>query len=116
MTMWFSPRIELLPVSGAVFPLARQWEEDRLDQLATTALFSLNVVYVGLGVWSTWKLWKRSAGSRPAVMLLILFVLLRTAFLTTLETPEPRYVLECFPAVIAMGAVGLSLRTKSTEA
>jgi hypothetical protein len=39
-----------------------------------------------------------------------LFMALRTAFLTTLETPEPRYVLECFPAVIALGAVGLAGR------
>jgi hypothetical protein len=38
------------------------------------------------------------------VAFLILFMLLRTAFLTTLETPEPRYVLECFPALIAMAA------------
>jgi hypothetical protein len=32
------------------------------------------------------------------------FIFLRTAFLTTLETPEPRYVLVCFPALMAMGA------------
>jgi len=29
---------------------------------------------------------------------------LRTAFLTTVETPEPRYVLVCFPALIALAA------------
>jgi hypothetical protein len=38
------------------------------------------------------------------VAFLVLFVVLRTAFLTTLETPEPRYVLVCFPALIAIGA------------
>jgi hypothetical protein len=38
------------------------------------------------------------------VAFLVLFILIRTAFLTTLETPEPRYVLVCFPALIAMGA------------
>jgi hypothetical protein len=32
-------------------------------------------------------------------------MVMRTAFLTTLETPEPRYVLVCFPALIAMGAL-----------
>jgi hypothetical protein len=41
---------------------------------------------------------------RPAVAVLIVFILLRTAFLTTLETPEPRYVLVCFPALIALAA------------
>jgi hypothetical protein len=36
--------------------------------------------------------------------MMILFVVLRTAFLTTIETPEPRYVLVCFPIVLAMAA------------
>ena len=39
-----------------------------------------------------------------AIAFLVLFMVLRTAFLTTLETPEPRYVLVCFPAMIALGA------------
>ena len=39
-----------------------------------------------------------------AVAFLALFIVLRTAFLTSLETPEPRYVLVCFPALIALGA------------
>jgi len=49
----------------------------------------------------------------------IAFIVLRTAFLTTLETPEPRYVLECFPAVIALGALafarGMPLSTAATS-
>ena len=40
----------------------------------------------------------------PAAMMLVAFIVIRTAFLTTMETPEPRYVLECFPAVFALGA------------
>jgi hypothetical protein len=42
--------------------------------------------------------------------MLAIFVLVRTVFLTTVETPEPRYVLVCFPAVIALAAHGLSPR------
>jgi hypothetical protein len=30
------------------------------------------------------------------------FVLLRSVFLSSLENPEPRYVLECFPVVLAL--------------
>jgi hypothetical protein len=37
-------------------------------------------------------------------VMMLLYILARTAFLTTLETPEPRYVLVCFPALFAMGA------------
>jgi len=101
--MWFTPRIELLPFSGNVFPLAYMREEDPVDQRVTIAYFFLNIIYVVLGVAGAWKLW-RYPGARPAVAFIILYILIRTAFLTTLETPEPRYVLVCFPALIAFAA------------
>jgi len=36
--------------------------------------------------------------------LLLTFVLLRSAFLGTLENPEPRYTLECYPVIILLGS------------
>jgi hypothetical protein len=104
VTLWFTPRIELLPVSGVVFPLAQSWEDDRIDQCITVAFFLLNVAYIALAVWGAVRLWRRSPSARSAVVLLAVFILSRTAFLTTLETPEPRYVLVCFPALIALAA------------
>ena len=102
--MWFTPRIELIPVSGTVFPLVVSWRDDKVDQLVTVGLFLLNLGYVALGFWGAWRLWRSGSPVRPAVALIVTFILLRTAFLTTLETPEPRYVLVCFPALIALGA------------
>ena len=32
---------------------------------------------------------------------LLAYLLVRTAFLTTVEAPEPRYVLSCYPVVLA---------------
>ena len=104
LTLWFSPRIELLPLSGTVFPLAQSWEDDPIDQSVTAGLFLLNIFYVGLALWGAVLLWRRAPAARGAIALLATFVLLRTAFLTTLETPEPRYVLVCFPALLALGA------------
>jgi hypothetical protein len=104
VTMWFTPRIELLPVSGTVFPLRQSWEDDKVDQSVTVSLFLLNIAYIALAIWGALRLWRRSSPVRPAVALLIVFIVLRTAFLTTLETPEPRYVLVCFPALIALAA------------
>lgn len=101
--IWFTPRIELLPVSGHVFPLRYMHEEDPVDQRVTLMFFFLNIAYVLLGLCGAWRLWKFPA-LRPAVALMLFYIVLRTAFLTTLETPEPRYVLVCFPALIAMGA------------
>ena len=103
-TMWFTPRIELVPVAGHVFPLAQMHEDDPVDQYVTAGLFFLNIIYVGLGALGAWRLWRWNRAPRPAVAALALFVVLRTAFLTTLETPEPRYVLVCFPVVLAFAA------------
>jgi hypothetical protein len=101
--IWFTPRIELLPVAGNVFPLAYMHEEDPVDQRVTISYFFLNIIYVALGILGAGKLW-RYPGVRPAVAFILLYILVRTAFLATLETPEPRYVLVCFPAVIAFAA------------
>lgn len=103
-TIWFTPRIELLPVSGNVFPLAQMREDDPVDQEVTSLFFLLNLFCMGLGIWGAVWLWGSNPAARTMVAFLWLFIFLRTAFLTTLETPEPRYVLVCFPALIAMGA------------
>jgi hypothetical protein len=66
-------------------------------------MFFLNILYVGLGLWGAWRLWKFSA-AHAVVCFFLLYFILRTTFLTTLETPEPRYVLVCFPALMALGA------------
>jgi hypothetical protein len=102
--IWFTPRIELLPVSGNVFPLRQMRQDDPVDQEVSILFFMMNLFYVALGVCGATWLWRASPAARPAVAFLALFIVLRTAFLTTLETPEPRYVLVCFPALIAMGA------------
>jgi len=101
--IWFTPRIELLPVSGHVFPLAYMHEEDPVDQRVTILWFFLNILYVALGLCGAWRL-SRFAALRAPVALMVLYFVLRTAFLTTLETPEPRYVLVCFPLLIALAA------------
>lgn len=101
--IWFTPRIELLPVSGNVFPLALMAEEDPIDQRVTIVLFFLNIVFVALGIFGAVRLVPHRA-ARPALVLIALYIFLRTIFLSTLETPEPRYVLVCFPALIAVAA------------
>jgi hypothetical protein len=103
VTMWFTPRIELLPFSGVVFPLIKSWQNDPIDLSVTLLLFLLNIIYIAVAIWGATRLWAYPS-ARPAVALLFVFVLLRTVFLTTLETPEPRYVLVCYPALLALAA------------
>jgi hypothetical protein len=111
--MWFTPRIELIPVSGTVFPLVQSWEDDKVDQSVTVGFFLLNIAYVVLAIAGAIRLWRSSTAVRPALAMMILFVVLRTAFLTTIETPEPRYVLVCFPIVLASAAQVFSQPAKA---
>lgn len=73
----------------------------------------MNIIYVALGIAGAWKLWRYPA-VRPAIAFIVLYILVRTAFLASLETPEPRYVLVCFSAIIAFGAQ-LFARTASND-
>ena len=108
-TMWFTPRVDLLPFSGHFWPIRQQWRRDRMDVSITLFLGALNFLYVGLAFVGSCRAfgWKgaHAEGLRWSVAFLIAFILIRTAFLTTVETPEPRYVLECYPAVLALGAM-----------
>jgi 4-amino-4-deoxy-L-arabinose transferase-like glycosyltransferase len=100
LTLWFTPRIELLPYSGHLWPMRVEWEDDRPDFVVTLGLVIVNFIYLAMALAGAWM-----ARRRPGVAFLIAFIIIRTAFFTKfVETPEPRYVLECFPAVIALAA------------
>jgi 4-amino-4-deoxy-L-arabinose transferase-like glycosyltransferase len=100
LTMWFTPRVELLPNSSPLRPVRSEWEDDRLDFVATLGLGLLDAAYIILALAGAWIV-----RGRPGVALLIVFILVRTAYIASvIETPEPRYVLECFPAVLALAA------------
>lgn len=110
--IWFTPRIELLPVAGHVFPLRAMYQFDPVDQRVTILLFFLNIFYLALALWGALRL-RHSPAARAVLAFFFLYILVRTAFLTTLETPEPRYVLVCFPALIALAAQAFLPRTPS---
>ena len=101
LTIWFTPRVELLPFSGNLWPLRRGMagRPPRFPGHAHSGLGELDLHRVGAG--GAWI-----ARRSPGVAFLVVFILVRTVYFCTFadEAPEPRYVLECFPAVIALGA------------
>jgi Dolichyl-phosphate-mannose-protein mannosyltransferase len=100
LVLWFTPRVELLPISGHLTPIAEEWEDDRPDFLQTLGLVVVSLAYVGLALAAI-----LSVPRTPFLRFLIVFIIVRTVFFAyEVETPEPRYVLECFPALIALGA------------
>ena len=111
--MWFTPRIETLPYSGDLWPPRQRLEEDWQDLLVTLSFGGVNLVMVGLAVLGLLA-WRRQLAFAD---LLLTWILLRTASLTTVETPEPRYVLECYPAVFVLAALGaVALRQRFSPA
>ncbi|MBZ5504006.1 MAG: glycosyltransferase family 39 protein [Acidobacteriia bacterium] len=91
--MWLRPRTELLNIE------TRWWEFNQHEGETAFAVgwAGLCMLYIAAALrgWMHWRL-------GLAGVLLIGFVLLRSLFLSTLENPEPRYVLECFPVLLAL--------------
>jgi hypothetical protein len=114
-TIWFTPRIELLPFSGKVWPVKEAWQEDPIDFSFTVGFFTLGVLYVALALWGAARLWRENHALQLEVAFFFAYIFVRTAFLTTLETPEPRYVLVCFPAVFALAGQVFARCKKPTE-
>jgi hypothetical protein len=98
-SMWFTPRTTLLPFSGRFWPLAESYHYSPSGFKVTLGFALLNVLYVVLFLAAVW-----SCRMNPGVLLIVTFVVARTAFLTQLQTCEPRYVLVCFPALLAISA------------
>lgn len=89
--MWLRPRTELLP------PDPRWWEfnDDKRWLTISIGFGLLNLAYVGLACLGAWRVRGLSF-----IGLLLAFVIVRSVFLGSLENPETRYTLECYPAVI----------------
>jgi 4-amino-4-deoxy-L-arabinose transferase-like glycosyltransferase len=104
--MWLRPRTEILPCN------TRWWEFDELPQwlALSIALAVVNLFYVGAGLLGLLRgRWALGCG------LLFTFVILRSLFLGSLENPETRYTLECYPVLIVMAAAWFSKATPAEQ-
>ena len=94
--MWLRPRTETLPSDS------RWWEfnDDPKWSALAVALGIVGLFYVGMAAAGLMR-----GRAIPLVGLLLTFVVLRSIFLGTLENPEPRYTLECYPAIIIFASI-----------
>ncbi len=106
--MWFAPRGRSLGYSGALWPPTEKWRENPWDFGVTAAFGLLNLAYFGFAIAGAWH-----CRARYAMAMLIAFVLIRSAFLTSQVSIEPRYVIVCFPAFLAIAAQAFAISRSS---
>ncbi|MEY2412833.1 MAG: hypothetical protein QOD84_1439 [Acidobacteriaceae bacterium] len=104
--MWFRPRTEKLPADS------RWWEfnDDPKWSVLAVALGLINLAYLTTALITLLR--------RTPILylgLLLTFVMVRSMFLSTLENPEPRYTLECYPVVIILAAGLASGKSKRLQ-
>ncbi len=106
--MWLRPRTEILP------PDVRWWEfnDDAKHSFMAVGFGLLNLAYVAGALLALIPRTSRRPSGMRWAGLFVIFLLLRSAFLGTLENPEPRYTLECYPVVILWAAAYLGNATK----
>jgi hypothetical protein len=101
--MWLRPRTEMLPSDS------RWWEFN--DDPPWSAL-AVGLGLIGLFYAATGLAGLVRGRAFRCVGLLTTFVVARSLFLGTLENPEPRYTLECFPVVIVFAAAVFQARRR----
>ncbi len=105
--MWFRPRVENLPIDLDWWAYSHHHVETRFSWFYA----GLNAFYVVLalvGLCLRPRLW----------VSMLAYMLMRSALLSTIEAPEARYTIECFPMLFALGgiAVGRMFRRASPSA
>jgi hypothetical protein len=93
--MWLRPRVENLNIDRDWWAYARHHAETRFSWCYA----GLNVLYLALaavGILLRPRFWKA----------LLAYILLRSALLLTVEAPETRYTIECFPMLFVLAGIG----------
>ena len=94
--MWLRPRVENLNIDRDWWVYSRHRSETRFSWFYA----GLNLFYLGLatlGIVLRPRFWKA----------MLAYILLRSALLLTVEAPETRYTIECFPMIFVLGGTAL---------
>src|SRR6185369_11592839 len=97
--LWLRPRTEMLPIAPHWWRLS---EDDPPQFRWAVFLGTINLFYV---LAAGFALLRRRL---RFVAFFLAFFLFRTVFLAWLPNPEPRYMLECYPALLAMAGAAFT--------
>ena len=110
-SLWFDTHSQYYPFEGELFPL--DYMDYSIHQQYWLPLFAgLTWAYTLLGALGAWCLLRaRSKEARLWLALAGLIIFLRLGFFSTLENPEPRYVVEIFPFLAILGGIAIGFLT-----
>jgi hypothetical protein len=94
--MWLRPRVENLNIDLDWWVYRNHYAETRFSW-AYAGLNTLYLLAALAGMCFKPRYWPW----------MLLYFVMRSAMLTTIEAPEARYTLECFPMVFALGGIGI---------
>ena len=97
LDMWLRPRNEDLPVDLDWWNFERHQGQTIFAWVYIT-LNAAYLVFALLGLWLRPRFWKA----------IIAYIFLRSALLLTVEAPEARYTLECFPMIFVLAGVAIA--------
>jgi 4-amino-4-deoxy-L-arabinose transferase-like glycosyltransferase len=106
-SLWFDTHSQYYPFDGELFPL-EDLDYDVGQQYWLPLFAGLTWLYTILGALGGWFLWRSGTESRRWLLLAALIIFLRIGFFSSLENPEPRYVVEIFPFLSILGGIAIS--------
>ncbi|MEO8725257.1 MAG: glycosyltransferase family 39 protein [Acidobacteriaceae bacterium] len=99
--MWLRPRTGMLPLDIYWW----NYEDHPAETIFAAAYMALGVVFLLLAVYG-YRVARGHGGS--GLGLLTSYIVLRTLFLLTVPTAEPRYTIECWPMVLVLASLGIA--------
>lgn len=105
-SLWFDTHSQYYPFQGELLPLSAL-DADTHQQYFLPAFVFLTWLYTLLAVAGAVVMWINKS-SRRWLLLLALLVIPRMAFLTSMENPEPRYVVEFFAFILPVASIALT--------
>jgi hypothetical protein len=108
VALWFDTHSQYYPFEGELLPID-QLDHETHQHLWLPLFSALTWAYTLLGLLGAWLLWRsRDFAARRWVLLAGLIIFVRLAFFSTIENPEPRYVVELFPFLAVLGGIAIT--------
>jgi hypothetical protein len=108
LDMWLRPRTEMLNIE------LRWWQYNRHNAETEFAAgyAALNLAYIVLAAIGAWRLRRRQA---MLVFAIVIYCILRSLLLATIEAPEARYTIEVFPMLCILAGASWASQTATRE-